>query len=132
MEEVSKYAVQLQEREHEVTQQLATTAGSVVSLKAQAAAAAAETSALQRELQSVKQDYRVMSLKLEDKVGHCLRLSNYFVVCCELYVFGCTAYYHWVETHACMHGQAWQATRLVSAPVKVSRQHVAIWAASFF
>lgn len=59
----------VQEREHELTQQLAATAGSVVQLKAAAAAAAAETGALQKELQMVKQDYRGMALKLEDKVG---------------------------------------------------------------
>ena len=52
-----------------MTQQLAATAGSVVQLKAAAAAAAAETGALQKELQMVKQDYRGMALKLEDKVG---------------------------------------------------------------
>lgn len=63
-----KQACAAQEHEHELTQQLASTAGSVVSLKAQQAALNAEAEGLQRQLQMVKQDYRIMALKLEDRV----------------------------------------------------------------
>ncbi len=59
----------LQEREHEVTEQLTSTAASVVALKAQAASATEEAEMLQKNLQLLKQEYRVNALNLEDKVG---------------------------------------------------------------
>lgn len=59
----------LQAREHEVTEQLTSTAASVVALKAQAASASEEAEALRTNLQLLKQEYRVNALNMEDKVG---------------------------------------------------------------
>ncbi len=59
----------LQVREHEVTEQLTSTAAAVVALKAQAANATEEAETLRRDLQLLKQEYRVNALNLEDKVG---------------------------------------------------------------
>ena len=51
-----------------MTEQLTSTAAAVVALKAQAANATEEAETLRRDLQLLKQEYRVNALNLEDKV----------------------------------------------------------------
>ena len=58
----------MQEKDHELTQQLAATAGGVVAMKSQLAASQAEAGQLRAQMAQVRDEHRRVVLRLEDQV----------------------------------------------------------------
>lgn len=66
----SAYRWTVQEKERQAVEQLTATAGKLVELKARAAHGETEAAQFKQHIQGLRQEYRSMTVKLDDKVSN--------------------------------------------------------------
>jgi chromosome segregation ATPase len=67
----------MQGRERQAAEELTATAAKLVELKARAAQGEAEAANMKQQIQDLRQEYRSMTIKLDDKVGLAKGLKVY-------------------------------------------------------